>query len=580
MAKQGNLKLKNRLINFAILGTTLLIIFIVYAVTFSSYVKGLVNYEKVKNYQFTDFDYGPLSEAEVVQLGFTQFRRKCPSSSYIHFPEKKAEGITRIGVFGCSYVFGAEAPKGYDFPSRLQEKYHQAGREDIEVINFGKDAYGMYQSFYLWNVLAKRYELDITVFNLLDFHPSRDHTFVFSHTKYGPVHGRYAVEGHELIYLPVVGNSIPDAADTYFSIFSPSHYRKYDSQTPPFLKALLPKKRRLKRNPFYYHPEPKTEWEAIYTAILDSVANSSKRTIVICGEGKMKAFGATLPNPNLEILPARSYDLKKAHLSFYTAQNNHPTTLGYQLVAEELYAFINDSPQVPLPMIHYEVIPPTSQASALQKPLNKTQKAYLSLGDSPISDFFMGEPGNPRRKQKVNFKEKGIKGLLLLPKGEGLRFIPLKQALSDKTKLVASFEIEGEKTEVPLAEIHAPSAFWGQIDSISMRHSGPGWSMIVRQGPSGLTLIFSSEKDISKLSININGTPVLKGKKRVPKNAPGRQIFPLSPIQGPWIYLRGSREQTLDVHQIPVNGTIDVVLQYGEGEAEQFPFLHFQKIAD
>lgn len=52
MAKQGNLKLKNRLINFAILGTTLLIIFIVYAVTFSSYVKGLVNYEKVKNYQF------------------------------------------------------------------------------------------------------------------------------------------------------------------------------------------------------------------------------------------------------------------------------------------------------------------------------------------------------------------------------------------------------------------------------------------------------------------------------------------------------------------------------------------------
>ena len=81
MANPVNLKLKNRLINFAILGITLLVIFIVYSFRFSFYVKGLTNYEKIKNYQFADFDFGPLSEAEVVQLGFTQFRRKCPCSA-------------------------------------------------------------------------------------------------------------------------------------------------------------------------------------------------------------------------------------------------------------------------------------------------------------------------------------------------------------------------------------------------------------------------------------------------------------------------------------------------------------------
>ena len=82
-----------------------------------------------------------------------------PKSSYIGFPQHKKPSTIRIGIFGCSFVQGAEIAKGHDFPSLLQHRFNCAGIKNVEVINFGLTGRGVHHMFMFWEFLGKDYTL-------------------------------------------------------------------------------------------------------------------------------------------------------------------------------------------------------------------------------------------------------------------------------------------------------------------------------------------------------------------------------------------------------------------------------------
>ena len=54
-----------------------------------------------------------------------------------HFEAKKPDGITRIIVYGGSSVFDIRNTRGQDWPRRIYTILHEAGFQNVEVINAG-----------------------------------------------------------------------------------------------------------------------------------------------------------------------------------------------------------------------------------------------------------------------------------------------------------------------------------------------------------------------------------------------------------------------------------------------------------
>ena len=171
-------------------------------------------------------------------------------TSYLFFPETKPDGVIRIGVFGCSFVEGAEALDGLDFPSLLRSEFERAGMDSVEVINFGVSGFGIHQSYLMWQVLGAKYDLDYTIFNFWNFHRERDNTFIQLGDSYGPLHARYILVEDRIELIDVVGIDWAEASARYFSLLPPWRYIRYDSKAPPLLRSVVPRYRFLP-NPLY-----------------------------------------------------------------------------------------------------------------------------------------------------------------------------------------------------------------------------------------------------------------------------------------------------------------------------------------
>ena len=62
--------------------------------------------------------------ATMLNLGWVSPARK---SSFVHFTQRKAPGIVRIGCIGDSYTYGDEAGPGADYPALLQQRLEERG---------------------------------------------------------------------------------------------------------------------------------------------------------------------------------------------------------------------------------------------------------------------------------------------------------------------------------------------------------------------------------------------------------------------------------------------------------------------
>lgn len=569
-------KVKNRLINLAVFVTTLLILLAIYLGIFFSYKKKLDTYEKIQAYKFEDHDYGPLTQADLVQLGHAQDRATCPKSSYLHYPFEKDSGKYRIGVFGCSFVFGDESAYGYDLPSWLQKNYDKAGKE-VEVLNFGKGAYGMHQSYYVWSKIAHLYDLDLVIFNLLGFHSQRDETFIYRWKAFGPMHGRYVWENAQLKYIPVSGNSTTEASESYFRPFPPLKYIKYDRKPPVPIRAVMPKGRRLSSNPFYYHPNPKTEWEDIYTAIFDTVAHHSKQVVLIFPSKQLGKFTENLSAQNVSSLYLKSHALRRTPPSFYSAPMGHPSGLGYQLMADELFAFLNDSSHFSFTKVFFTSLPDDgSFGENREVHLDKVHKLSVSIEGKELGVLVEPRPGLKNKWMPFNVKKHQSQAMLSWPGKSHLRFVPLKKPLTGKGKLEIQFLVKGEKQSANLGTVGSLSRMLGQVQwkdsSLTVQNVKISFSF----GKVASIMLVAEEK-ISGVKILLDKSEILQGVETQSKET-GLQAFRLVPTMGPWVNVQASTQQQLDIHTMNSTGIIDLKIHLTKKDSFEMPFTSYQLI--
>ncbi|MEM1207348.1 MAG: hypothetical protein AAGN66_29205, partial [Acidobacteriota bacterium] len=341
--------------NLTVLGMTLALTLGAYVWRHGSYVRTTRFYAEIDGRAHERQDFGPLDAKALLRLGTAQHRDAHPETSYLLRPEAKTPGTVRIGFFGCSFVYGEEAPRGRDQAMLLEARLQSAGH-DVEVLNFGVRGYGIQQAYLLWQELAPRYDLDLVIFGLHRFHPERDATFVQLADAYGPVHARYVLDDDAptgLRLVPTLGVDPTAASKLYFGLPTPWRYLRYDVKTPPFLRSLLPRGRDLGRNPLYHHDDPDVEVQILYTRMMRDVAASSPRLLVVCDAAETCAFGENVGADNAFFFQAHAFDRGWKAASLLRAPEKHPSAVGYDLAAEELFLLLTggDPRRIPRPAL-------------------------------------------------------------------------------------------------------------------------------------------------------------------------------------------------------------------------------------
>ncbi len=583
MKAQKPSKLKNRLINFSLTLGTCLILCIIYLFVFDNYKEGLRGYEWFKKSTQAPVGIEPLTHYDAIQLGKVHTPKKHPKSSYLNFPKEKPTGTYRIGIFGGSFVEGIGAAQGYDFPSLLEKKYLESGRDEVEVVNFGTGAYGMNRSFYLWNCLGKGYNLDLVIFNPRPFHPPRDRTFILHSGYYGDVHGRYIWKNEIIQYIPVLGSNRAETSARYYSPVPAWQYWRYETKTPVPFRAVLPKGKELKRNPFYYHSDPEAEWKALYSAIFDSIRKVAPRFMVSFFGEQMGAFQAHLASKNFETFTINTDSLDPA---IYVAPDNHYTGLGNQVIAEALFDYLQDSIDIQFPVFSFEKKHIESTDSFPNwEGLSKVKRLFLSIQEKELAVFYHGANGwkqrpNIRTKPVIDFEKLGIKAVAAINKFPFHHYLPLSKAFELGTlyTMRARFWVAGQEKVIPLTEIVPMTSFWGVGDPLSNKYRVGDISMTFAQKNRNLMMEFATQENISQLSIELEGNVILKGQKV--DNRSEHQLFDLSPVMSDWITLRGGFDQRIDIPEIPSNGIVDLMVEYKNGEVKNLPFLRYQVNSD
>ena len=136
-----------------------------YVARYHSFVRSLHGYDVAIQEAFAEQTFPLLDRHQVTQVGMAHRPGARPANSYTLVERQKTFGTMRIGVFGCSFVKGSEAEAGQDFPSHLQRLFDEDGGREVEVVNFGVGAFGVQQSYLLWQYLAADFDLDAVIYD-------------------------------------------------------------------------------------------------------------------------------------------------------------------------------------------------------------------------------------------------------------------------------------------------------------------------------------------------------------------------------------------------------------------------------
>jgi lysophospholipase L1-like esterase len=409
-AAQAGIKRGGYLISLFILG----ILFMLYLLKFNVFKKGLGFYERITTQQIVIPNTAGISAKHLIQLGNSSLSDKRSRTYFTSIEIKKSPNKKRIGFLGCSMTYGLEAPQAHSFPSVFQQKLHASGREDIEVINFGRPVFGLNQMFYLWNIIGKNYDLDTCIINLYHFHRKRDNTFIFNQNQYGFVHGRYIVEQGKLRFIPVDGKSFAETSEGYYQAIPTWKYIQYEAKDPLPVRAILPQGRNLAENPFYYHPDPQAEWKELYAAIIDSIAKATPHVIVMINEGRFNEMKPLLKQKNISFFAKNNFELKSNGHMLYQAQNGHPSSLGYQVLGEDLFYGLYPASSRQLQYIHLTPLLPAGwKATSRPSDLSLIKEMWFSI-DSQRLSMFMKPSFFPKHEKLSSFNWEGEKAHALL----------------------------------------------------------------------------------------------------------------------------------------------------------------------
>ncbi|MEM7482207.1 MAG: hypothetical protein AAF481_13610 [Acidobacteriota bacterium] len=531
---------------------SLTVVWVAWALWTARYRSLLVGYDKAYEPAFAEREFPALEPAEVLRLGSAHSLDLRPASSYTHFPPEKPVGTIRIGVFGGSFVAGAETPPGGDFPSHLEERLAESSAMPVEVLNFGVGGFGIHQAVLMWRTLGQRYGIDIAVFDVFDFHQRRDQGFV--HQGYGPVHSRFILgDDGEPRRIDPAGRDRLDAIERYFAFLPRWRYLRYDVRGPAALRAFLPAGREIARSPFYYWDGSlEEESTRLATALLASVAEETAAPIVICNDEWSCGLRQDLEGAGVYVMESRATELSWKQPSFYRAPRGHLSSLGNRVVAEELWTVLMGRRQVAAPVLGWKRFPPPQDRSPASQPrahrpnLQGADRIAVLADRAHLGEFVVG-PSRKRAVRRPNFG--ATASLLDLSTSREIRLLPLSHPLPRRSPANLHFVCTGEEVTARLGFVDAPTALLGRFVPARGRHR-----KVVVDHLSARFLLPCD--DPQEVRVSVAGRRVLRGEGVYAPSSEVPQRFRLVPIERQSLVLRSHRRQILDPGDLPERGIL------------------------
>ena len=480
-----------------------------YAARYQSFVRSLDAYDIARQDGFADQDFPLLDRHQVTQLGTAHRPGFRPTTSYTTFERPKPAGVTRIGVFGCSFVQGSEAGPGQDFPSALQRLFGASGRSDVEVLNFGVGSFGVQQSYLLWQYLAADFDLDVTIYNLYSFHRRRDDTFVMLGRIYAPVHARYVLDGGSLRLVEVAGSDRREAAERYFRLRPTWACLRYDAKAPPQVRALLPSGRDLP-NPLYYRRDGDAEIAELYARIFADMAVRSRRFVVLANDETSEALvEEAATTPALETVRTATEGFTWRQAGLFRAPRNHLSALGYEVLAREVHAVLVGGDAVTLPEIDISGACPEPVSSEVSRDLAAYDQVTLTLNGLPAGTFV--EAADHRTVSPYSFRSNRALSVLDLSRGLTPQFIAARVPLVEGA-ICLRFTVDGLPAEVEVGRVRfVGSEHVGVLDRPWADVPGDGWVLTGRCGGGGIDLELHTRGRVDDLRLDLGDRTLLHG---------------------------------------------------------------------
>jgi hypothetical protein len=499
-----------RLAPILLLAVVLVVLLAAYLVRYHFFLVSLRGFDVAERQGYAEQTFPLLNSDQITQLGMAHRDDRRPRSSYTFFEDRKPADVLRIGIFGCSFVFGSEAGPGQDFPSQLERIFEAEDRRQIEVLNFGVGAFGVQQSYLLWQYLADDFELDSTVYDLYGFHRQRDNSFVMLNTIFAPVHARYVLDGEGLRLIRVHGSDRREAAQGYFRLVPRWRYLRFDAKTPPQIRALLPKGRELPANPFYYQRDEDDEFIDLYGRIFGQMAAHSERFIVLQNDRNSEKLTppASVTQPFASVRTGTE-KFTWARSGLYRAPKNHPSALGYHIIAKETHAILTGCREIQLPDIEIGGPLEAPDPREAVRGLTDFDDVYLSFGGLPAAVFVTSTVD--RVVRPYSFKTSRTDSIIDVSGPRNPLFVALAGEISgDDLRL--KFNIDGSPEEITIGRIAlVASPHVGVLSPSRDTARGDGWVLNVRSQDNAIAVDLVSDRKMTDIRLEIGDVTILRG---------------------------------------------------------------------
>ncbi|PIU40806.1 MAG: hypothetical protein COS99_08795 [Candidatus Omnitrophica bacterium CG07_land_8_20_14_0_80_42_15] len=562
----------------------LVIIFLLFRYT--SILHKLYCYEEINSPAYKERIFPKLSISQAANLGGAHI--KVPDtrrSSYSFYPEQKKTGTIRIGLFGCSFIEGAEIASDYDVPSLLQARFNKAGINDIEVINFGLGGRGVDSMCLLWEFLGKNYDLDYVVFSVFAWHRRRDNSFIFPDA-YDPVHARYIVENGNLKLIPVLGSSSSEACAIYNRLIPPWRYIRYENKMPLFLKVLLPQALHQRTNPFYYKigKSKKEEQLEIYSMLVTKLASQVKNLIIVANDDEIYRLKEKIHSNNVYIMKSYADSAFKNFL--YEAPKGHNSALGNQVRADELFSLFmgHGKPTFKIIDVFFDMNSKKGDFKLSRSPLNKYDNISMNIGKYPVASFLKNrnKPYCEGLGNDLDFQKSRVSSLVFTSTNNAF---PLPVLLQHDEQIYLSFKVNDNLIKIPIGDIRASTDIAGTLiqKTIFNRHifsKGPNYSVEFQYPDISL----DARGKVSDICVIIGDKVIFQRgfsfKDRI-KNFLYRLILDKERvflnINTDEVYLAAKPGQGVCVDELKEKeGVIDLVLSNKDGYEERYPILSYK----
>ncbi|MDD5195274.1 MAG: hypothetical protein PHQ96_06365 [Candidatus Omnitrophica bacterium] len=546
-----------------------------------------------------------LNRQELLMLGWASRHNKWRHRTfYENYPIAKKTNVIRIGIFGGSETGSGGKGKfrTYDYPSLLQDRFDAAGMNNVEVISFGSNSYGLAQEFMLWQFVGRLYQLDYVILTIHDINRFRDASFSSGNMILPHIHARYILKDGNLKIIPLIGDNYTQTRKIYYGITPRLRYILYDRSMPMFLRVFLPYSLHKKTNPFYYKRTQSLnkELHPIYAAIFNQVAKQAKYVIAVVKKEDIPALSSYEMAPNVYLFNPQATKYLHKFLFFEpenTSYPNHHNALANSFIADEFFSLLTKAEKPEFNEL--KLIPCIESGSGKPATQQATVSEYgditVKVGQLPVAYFatYVGLPFFAPVNGKSKHHGFNIASLLLLSERnmKYIAFAPLEFPLSDNQKVFLCFRKNNKWIKIPIGTIVTADGVLGKINIKKTDCE------IVCSKDSDLKLVIKNRRIFTNLPVNPNDLCIMVGNNRIFtaklsfweivanlirrfsfKDAKGMKIkFKLDKFE--YAYLKAQPEFNVDVEPFAEKeGTLDVVFVKGQGEEQRKPIFKYQLI--